>query len=291
MDLERHLRRRKRRCNLFFNSRLMDLERHFPSPKGCFGSFFNSLLGGESVFIRIGKKERSIMQCISIILHTSCSRCGTPVPVNGLTLEVVCGACSRVRRIEPGIWKDILRMAVNGGIRLAPDTPESFGWKTGALGSVHAYRLEYALCQPQYPDGSPLDPEEAVRHLAEGRFADPDGRWVHVREFPAGLSMLVPPGKRIKHMPKVIRKIFLLGEDPACCGQFRSGEAPLPATVELHALQCASCGSPLAAPDDSRTVCCSHCGSCYILSLPLWYSLHPEPECRKWYLLVREDRA
>jgi hypothetical protein len=44
MDLERHLRRRKRRCNLFFNSPLMDLERHFPSPKGCLGSFFNSLL-------------------------------------------------------------------------------------------------------------------------------------------------------------------------------------------------------------------------------------------------------
>jgi hypothetical protein len=44
MDLERHFRRLKRRCNLFFNSRLMDLERHFPLPKGCFGSFFNSLL-------------------------------------------------------------------------------------------------------------------------------------------------------------------------------------------------------------------------------------------------------
>jgi diguanylate cyclase (GGDEF)-like protein len=44
MDLERHFRRLKRRCNLFFNSRLMDIERHFPSPKGCFGSFFNSLL-------------------------------------------------------------------------------------------------------------------------------------------------------------------------------------------------------------------------------------------------------
>jgi hypothetical protein len=48
MDLERHLRRLKRRCKLFFNSRLMDLERHFPSPKGCFGSFFNSLLGEQA---------------------------------------------------------------------------------------------------------------------------------------------------------------------------------------------------------------------------------------------------
>jgi hypothetical protein len=34
MDLERHLRRRKRRCNLFFNSPLMDIERRSPSPKG-----------------------------------------------------------------------------------------------------------------------------------------------------------------------------------------------------------------------------------------------------------------
>jgi hypothetical protein len=55
MDLERHFRRLKRRCNLFFNSRLMDLERHLPSPKGCFGSFFNSLLKQRRAAIAPGR--------------------------------------------------------------------------------------------------------------------------------------------------------------------------------------------------------------------------------------------
>jgi hypothetical protein len=44
MDLERHLRQRKRRCNLFFNSLLMDLERHFRRPKRYSNLFFNSRL-------------------------------------------------------------------------------------------------------------------------------------------------------------------------------------------------------------------------------------------------------
>ncbi|HST60584.1 MAG TPA: hypothetical protein VLK84_17930, partial [Longimicrobium sp.] len=208
------------------------------------------------------------MRIVSVQLRTSCSRCGSPLPLNAMVPRLACPACSAQNDLDDEFWLSILADGDLGTCTI--------------LTSGREISLDVEKTGPACREcGAGIPKEDAL--------AAADAGSVACRACGARALVRVPP-------PAFVLSgiALLVGEDPL---QVPAAGATLevqPATAQPIAFNCPTCGGVLQVDGSARVVKCGYCQGAAYLPDGLWHVFHPVPVTRPWYLVTdpgARDRA
>jgi DNA-directed RNA polymerase subunit RPC12/RpoP len=199
------------------------------------------------------------MRTISVQIRTSCSKCGSALPLNALVPRLACAACSAQNELGDDFWVSIL-----GDADLSSGTIFTAGREISL--DVGRDGPACAAC------GAAIDAKAAAAGAEAGSVACPEcSARVLVRVPPesfalSGFQLLV--GEDELQIPAVGATV----STPAAGGQ------PI-------AFNCPTCGGVLRVDGSARVVKCGYCQGAAYLPDDLWHVFHPVPVTRPWYLL------
>ncbi|HEX2079171.1 MAG TPA: hypothetical protein VHG08_15710 [Longimicrobium sp.] len=200
------------------------------------------------------------MRTIAVQLRTSCSTCGSPLPLNAMVPRLACAACGGQNTLGDAFWTAVL-----GDADLSSSTIITQGREV----ALEVERPEHPACAKC---GAEI-PVDAALAGAEAGGVDCVG---------CGTRTLL----RAPPRPWVLSGFRLLvGEDalqlPAAGATV---EAPRAASAPI-AFNCPTCGGVLQVDGSARVVRCAYCSGSAYLPDDLWHVFHPVPVTRPWYLL------
>ena len=219
-----------------------------------------------------------------------CPECASPIPVNGMVDQVLCGACQAVVRLHGDLgWKTILRyqkgegcmehkVLVNSQLCLAMDYFLAFGPRGGKL-----YRKWRGLLLEV--DAQPIGCGECghrldASHLA--REAMEEGRAVDAFCPACGHAVPIRVPTREERSRTHAQCVAIVGETAL------RGDLSEPETDTTVLFSCLGCGAP-AKVDATvpRLLRCEFCDATSYLPDALWLRLHPAQRKRPWALILR----
>jgi DNA-directed RNA polymerase subunit RPC12/RpoP len=200
------------------------------------------------------------MRTISVQIRTSCSKCGSPLPLNAMTPRLACSACGGQNQLGDDFWTAVL-----GDDDLGSGTVITAG-RTAELEVSRGKDPACARCGAGIP--------------ASDAMAAADAGAIDCAACGARTPLRIPPASWVlSGFP------LLVGEDelqlPAAGA---AADAPRTAGRPI-AFNCPSCGGVLQVDGSARVVQCQYCSGSAYLPDDLWHALHPIPVTRPWYLL------
>lgn len=199
------------------------------------------------------------MRTVAVHLLSSCSRCGSPLPLNAMVPRLACPACSSANELDDGFW-----LAVLGDEDLGTCTILRQGRKVS---------LEVKRAGPACSAcGAHIPAAHALAAAGAGSVAcEACGAGTFVRPPPPGFAvpdcrLLV--GEDVLQMPAEGRTV-----------EVRGAAAPV-------AFNCPTCGGVLQVDGGARVVTCGYCQGAAYLPDGLWHVFHPIPVTRPWYLVT-----
>jgi DNA-directed RNA polymerase subunit RPC12/RpoP/uncharacterized protein YbdZ (MbtH family) len=208
------------------------------------------------------------MRTFAVQLRTSCSRCGSPLPLNALVPRLACPACSASNELDDEFW-----LAVLGDDDLGTCT---------ILTSGREISLDVAKTGPACTTcGAAIPAKDAL--------AAADAGSVACTACAARTLVRVPP-------PAFVLSgiALLVGEDEMQIPASGATLAVQRAVAQPVAFNCPTCGGVLQVDGSARVVKCGYCQGAAYLPDGLWHVFHPVPVTRPWYLLTdpgARDRA
>ncbi|HYW11663.1 MAG TPA: hypothetical protein VE871_06880 [Longimicrobium sp.] len=204
------------------------------------------------------------MRIVSVQLRTSCSRCGSPLPLNALVPRLACPACSATNELDDEFW-----LAVLGDDDLGTCTILTAGREISL--DVEKAGPACAECGADIP--------------AKDALAAADAGSVACTACAARTLVRVPP-------PVFVLSGFqlLVGEDPLQVPAAGATLAVQCAVAQPVAFNCPTCGGVLQVDGSVRVVKCGYCQGAAYLPDGLWHVFHPVPVTRPWFL-VRDPGA
>lgn len=223
-----------------------------------------------------------------------CPECASPVPVNGIVDEVLCGACQSVFDLEKTVgWSRILAytagepcaehsILVNSRPMLAMEYFLAFGLAGGALHRRwQSVMLEVDGTPPTCP---------ACKHALDvsslGREAAAEGS--EVGAFCPGCG-----GKLAIRAPRDAELSYTHTECVAIVGETapRTGLRE-PEAGEKVLFSCLGCGAPSGVDATTpRIMRCAFCSATSYLPDALWLRLHPTQRKKAFHLILRVGSA
>jgi DNA-directed RNA polymerase subunit RPC12/RpoP len=205
------------------------------------------------------------MRAISVQIRTSCTACGSPLPLNAMVPRLACPSCSTPNDLNDDFWRNVLG-------------DEGLSSATIILqGREVALEVDYRD-EPACAACGTAIPLDAARAAADEGGVGCPGCGVRA------LVRVPPPAWAASGFP------LLVGEDPlqvpAAGGTV---EAPESAARPV-AFNCATCGGVLQVDGTARVVQCGYCAGSAYLPDALWHVFHPVPVTRRWFL-VHDPRA
>lgn len=223
-----------------------------------------------------------------------CPECASPIPVNGIVDEVLCGACQAVVDVERAFgWDTILTYTAGEAcmehkvlMRSAPRPAMiyflGFGARGGALyrkwrgrlveidtGPVHCPSCNHAL------DMEALGREAVTEGAAVDAFCPGCGGRVPIRSPSPRERELVHP-----------ECVAVVGETAP------RGRLEEPGGGEKVLFSCLGCGAPSSVDATTpRIMKCAFCSATSYLPDALWLRLHPTQRKRAFHLLLRATPA
>ena len=221
-----------------------------------------------------------------------CPECASPVPVNGMTQQVLCSACQSVIPLADDFdWKELLtyashescmehRILVNSKRVKAMDYFLAFGPEGGRLYRRHRQiLLEIDARPPQCPSC-----RESLSVHALGREVASEGR--DVDAFCPACGEGVPIRIPTKRERAAIHDACVA----VACESAVKGDLNEPETDEHVLFSCLGCGAPLdidgSAPRISH---CQFCDATNYLPDALWLRLHPASRKRPFFILLESS--
>jgi DNA-directed RNA polymerase subunit RPC12/RpoP len=203
------------------------------------------------------------MKAISVQLRTSCSKCGSPLPLNAMVPRLACSACSAVNPLPDAFWTAVL-----GDNDLSTCTIITEGRQV-ALEVGRSDNPLCVTCEAEIP--------------AKDALAAADAGFVACPGCGGRNRVRVPPRSWVLSGFKL-----LVGEDEM---QIPAEGAALqtPRAAKPIAFNCPTCGGVLQVDGSARVVQCQYCSSSAYLPDDLWHVFHPVAVARPWYLLRGGD--
>ncbi|HEX6371075.1 MAG TPA: hypothetical protein VF006_19310 [Longimicrobium sp.] len=200
------------------------------------------------------------MRTIAVQIRTSCSACGSPLPLNAMVPRLACRACGASNDLGTDFWREVLGDDdVSSATILLHD-------REVALDADFRDDPACAAC------GAGIPAEAALAAADAGGIACPG--------CGARAPLRVPePAWVVSGFP------LLVGEDPL---QLPAAGATVPvprAAAGPVAFNCPTCGGVLHVDGSARVVQCGYCSGSAYLPDGLWHVFHPVPVTRPWYLL------
>lgn len=222
-----------------------------------------------------------------------CPECASPIPVNGLVPQVLCGACQAVVELTGDLaWKRVLRYGrgekcMEHGILMNNEG-------VAALDYFLAFRKRGQRLYRRYEGillevddqpplchgcGEELDPTSLVEEVRkEGKDAD---------AFCPGCGDALPiraPGRWDRLAQRKV--VAIVGETAP------RGDLGEPETDEAILFSCLGCGAALKVDASSpRLLACEYCEATSYLPDALWLRLHPAQRKRPFWFLMDVDRG
>ncbi len=208
------------------------------------------------------------MRTFSVQLRTSCSRCGSPLPLNAMVPWLACPACSATNQLDDEFWLSILA--------------------DGDLGTCTIFTSGREISLDVEKTG-PACGTCGAGIAKDDALAAADAGSVACTACGARTLVRVPP-------PAFVLSgiALLVGEDPLQVPAAGSTLAVQGEVAQPVAFHCPTCGGVLQVDGSARVVKCGYCQGAAYLPDPLWHVFHPVPVTRPWYLLTdpgARDRA
>lgn len=208
------------------------------------------------------------MRTFAVQIRTSCSRCGSPLPLNAMVRRLACPACSAQNDLDDEFW-----LAILGDQDLGSCT---------ILTSGREISLDVAKRGPACAKcGADLPKDDALAAADTGSVA--------CTACAARTLVRVPPAAFV-----LSGIALLVGEDEMQIPAAGSTVAVQRAVAQPVAFNCPTCGGVLQVDGSARVVKCGYCQGAAYLPDGLWHVFHPVPVTRPWYLLMdpgARDRA
>jgi DNA-directed RNA polymerase subunit RPC12/RpoP len=199
------------------------------------------------------------MRTISVQIRTSCSKCGSGLPLNALVPRLACPACSAQNELGDAFWVSIL-----GDSDLSSGTVFTAG---------RELTLEVGRDGPACAScGAGIDPQAALASAKAGSIACPGCQ--------ARILVRVPPESFALSGFEL-----LVGEDELQIPAAGATIQPPRGAGQPVAFNCPTCGGVLQVDGSARVVKCGYCQGAAYLPDDLWHVFHPVPVTRPWYLL------
>jgi DNA-directed RNA polymerase subunit RPC12/RpoP len=204
------------------------------------------------------------MRTISVQIRTSCSKCGSTIPLNALVPRLACAACSQQNELGEAFWASIL-----GDTDLSTCT-------------IYTEGREVAL---EVGKAGPACGTCGADISAKAALASADAGSIACEKCGARTLLRVPP-------PAFVTSGFqlLIGEDELQVPAAGVTVAPSRGVAQPVAFNCPTCGGVLQADGSARIIQCAYCQGAAYMPDELWHVFHPVPRTRTWYL-VKERGA
>lgn len=206
------------------------------------------------------------MKAISVQIRTSCSKCGSPLPLNAMVPRLACPACSAENSLSDAFWTAVL-----GDSSLGTCTIITEGRQV-ALEVSRGEDPECATC------GATISTKRALAGAEQG--------WVDCGNCSARVRVRVPPKAWVLSGFRL-----LVGEDEMQIPAEGQTLAVSPAAVGPVAFNCPNCAGVLQVDGSARVVTCGYCSGSAYLPDDLWHVFHPIAVVRPWYLLYGRGLA
>ena len=210
---------------------------------------------------------------ICIEAGISCPSCENSIPLNALVPSIKCRSCGENLKLSLDNWKSVLEEA----IKSAPSYGEGEGSKLNIFGSYN-FKITYGRQTPRYDDTKDsIDMDTLLANIDAGQVLHPQ----------SGAPT------NIRRMPEQYREAFkgvvaLVAEDPSMLPGSSAGQSLETASAGPVAFACPNCAGNLTIDGTERMVDCPFCDTKVYLPDGLWYTLHPAPKKKRWYLLFDE---
>jgi hypothetical protein len=198
-------------------------------------------------------------ELVAVELRTECPKCGSPLPVDGLERELVCGSCSS----ELELPRSVFAAALDGCYT------DIYVRGRGVMREDHAEREGRDVHWTRGPGGPQCESCGAITT------ASPDGKHFTCTEH--GDQGAVEPA------PAWLKSIdFTIEGYVPPRGAAAGGDEP-----RKVATRCANCGSALQTDGAKRTVDCGYCNTVNVLPEEVWHALHPPRAPRRFWVVSR----
>lgn len=212
-----------------------------------------------SHFSHFSHSRTAVMRTISVQIRTSCSKCGSTLPLNALVPRLACAACSAQNELSEAFWISIL-----GDTDLSTCTIFTEGREVAM--EVGKQGPACAKC------GAAISSKDALASAEAGSIAcEACGTRTLLR--------VPPPAFTISGFQ------LLVGEDELQVPAAGVTVAPSRAVAQPVAFSCPTCGGVLQADGSARIIKCAYCQGAAYMPDDLWHVFHPVPVTRPWYLL------
>ncbi len=191
-----------------------------------------------------------------------CRKCGSSIPINGLTPSLLCANCSQVMRVAEPHWLRLIGDFIRDDLRARKGGCSN----SEVLAPWGKFSVEHGHSDPICPHCDQPLPAAAWQPLNEPLFCPHCGKQIPLRRPPEWFAA-VQPGAR-----------WLLGETFEVAAEKETEQEP----VSIH---CINCGASLAIDGSARTVVCKYCNSDNYLPDQLWLRLHPASIRKPWSIL------
>lgn len=200
------------------------------------------------------------MQIVSVQLLSSCSKCGSPLPLNAMVPRVACPACSAANDLDDEFWLTVLG-------------DEDLGSAT-----IITRQRRVVL---QAERGGPACPKCAVSIAPDDALAAAVAGAVACGACGERTAVRVPPSAFV-----LAGFQLLVGEDPLLIPAAGPDVRVDAAVAQPVAFNCPTCGGVLQVDGSARVVKCGYCQGSAYLPDGLWHVFHPVPVTRPWYLFL-----
>ena len=200
-------------------------------------------------------------------LASECPKCKQPLPLNGATESVHCGACQSVVETPVALWRTILGEATGEAAGMSEGTGQNSTMMLGGFGltvkATYGRLTARCECKTEYP----VDELATELESGDGRiFCGGCGKQASVRRAPAWFAEVHPA------------VVGLVRETHA---SDTAGEKP--ESVRFH---CYHCGASMPLEGKERSVTCQYCNNDLMVPDEIWVRLHPMATVQRWFGLL-----
>ena len=205
------------------------------------------------------------MRTLAVQVLTSCSACGSPLPLNAMVPRLACPACGAGNDLGGDFWVNVLGDEDLGSATILLQGREA---------SLQVSLRDAPACAAC---GADIPQDAALAAADAGGVGCPGcGARAAVR--------VPPPAWVVSGFP------LLVGEDALQVPAAGAAVQVPKAAAQPVAFNCPTCGGVLQVDGTARVVRCGYCAGSAYLPDGLWHVFHPVPATRPWYLL-QDPRA
>lgn len=204
-----------------------------------------------------------------IEMSIKCSRCDSPIHVNGPTRSLLCGSCQSDIEIPEDFWKGILEDVCS---EVRNQFEEGEGSNSTIFGTFNT-SLMYGRLLP-YCLKCKKDFELQEEYDSACTYTCPEcGSTSPVAPAPEWLRKMIPSARLIVN---------------AAPESSDDGEEE-PAVSGPIAFFCPQCGGSLMIDGSERLIPCDYCNTSVYLPDDLWLRLHPARTKNRWFIGFKQN--